>query len=233
MIAGYPLSITSGFLYQAIQQLHQGGEFKLTFDIVAMGGFPAHRARKYLAKKVFPAKPDIVVLQFGSTDASAPLRNNSLSRRQAGGPARPAEKVSTGAPAPGDILKWKLRSLASDLLRVPPLVPEDVYLEAVAGMVAECRAAGCKVVVVSPFVMGGGRSDRFAGRYTRALREKLSEISEVRFLDAHALLCQWPRGRMLLKDGFHLSPEAHQKLGAALAETIAGLARASFSGKNS
>jgi hypothetical protein len=82
MIAGYPLSIASGFLYQAIQQLHQSGKFKPVFDIVAMGGFPAHRAHKYLTKKVLPEKPDVVVLQFGSTDASAPLRNNFISRRR-------------------------------------------------------------------------------------------------------------------------------------------------------
>jgi lysophospholipase L1-like esterase len=124
-------------------------------------------------------------------------------------------------------LKWKLRSLASDLLQVPPLVPLATYQTAVLDMVQECRAAGCKVVVVSPFVMGGGRSDHFARRYTDALADYLPKVPEVHFLDAHALLSTWPRRQMLLRDGFHLSPEAHRKLGAALAKVIAETARES------
>jgi lysophospholipase L1-like esterase len=224
MIAGYPLSVATGFLYQAVQRLHQSGEFKLVFDIVAMGGFPAHRAHKHLTKKVLPEKPDIVVLQFGSTDASAPLRNNFISRRRTPKKQR-SEKVSQLPPSSRDIMKWKLRSLGSELLLVPPNAAQDVYLTAVLRMVDECVAAGCKVIVVSPFVMGGGRSDRFARRYAEALRENLPKIPEVHFLNAHALLAKWPRKQMLLRDGFHLSAEAHEKLGFALAETIAKAAQ--------
>lgn len=227
MIAGYPLSLEAGFLHQAVQRLHQTGGFKVVFDVVAMGGFPVHRARKHLAKRVLLHQPDIVVLQFGSTDASAPLRNNFISRRHLHDAAHPPEKIAPQPPAAKDIWKWKLRSFASELLLVPPLTPLNTYQDAVLEMVQACRASGSKVVVVSPFVMGSGRSNRFSRRYTRALQEKLSKVSQVRFVDAHALLSQAPRRRMLLKDGFHLSAEAHQKLGATLAGVIAGLARES------
>jgi lysophospholipase L1-like esterase len=221
MIAGYPHSLETGFLYQAVQNLDQTGGFQVTFDVVAMGGFPVDRAQKHLAKKVLSHQPDIVVLQFGSTDASAPLRNNFVSRRKSHSGSHSSEKVSPQSPAAGDAWKWKLRSFVSELLLVPPLTPLKFYQAAVLGMVEECLAAGSKVVVVSPFVMGSGRSDRFARRYTRALKANLPDAPEVRFLDAYALLSPLPRRQMLLKDGFHLSAKAHQKLGVALARLIA------------
>lgn len=225
MIAGYPLSLETGFLHQAVQHLHQTGEFTVAFEIVAMGGFPAHRAHKHLAKKVLSKRPDIVVLQFGSTDASAPLRNNFLSRQRLRNQSQGAENVSQLPPDSHDLLKWRLRSFASELLLVPPIAPLQSYQAALLGMVDECRKAGSKVVVVSPFVMGGRRSDRFARGYTRALQESLPRCPEVHFLDAHALLSQSPRHQMLLRDGFHLSPAAHQKIGVALAQAIAETAR--------
>ncbi len=225
MIAGYPLSLETGFLHQAVQHLHRAGEFKVAFDIVAMGGFPAHRACKHLAKKVLPQRPDVVVLQFGSTDASAPLRNNFLARQRSSKQPHGAEKGSRLPPTSRDVLKWGLRSFASELLLVPPIAPLKTYKAALLEMVDECRKAGSKVVVVSPFVMGGARSDRFARGYTRVLKESLPQTPKVHFLDAHALLSQSPRQQMLLWDGFHLSAGAHEKLGKALAKAIAETAR--------
>jgi hypothetical protein len=99
------------------------------------------------------------------------------------------------------------------------------YLNAHLSMVYECRVAGSGVVVVSPFVMGGGRSNRFARRYAAALSEQLPRSQDIYFMDAHAVLSQLPRHQMLLGDGFHLSPLAHQKLGAALTSVLAEAAR--------
>ena len=226
MIAGYPLAAETGFLHQAVQHLHQGGQFKVAFEIVAMGGFPADRARKHLAKKVLTPRPDIVVLQFGSTDASAPLRNGfGLRHQYSRNDSAVRGKVSARSAAPLDLVKWQLRNLASELLLVPPIAPLDNYLATLLSMVDECRAAGSAVVVVSPFVMGGGRSNRFARNYTHALAKQLPRTPGVYFLDAHALLSPWPRRTMLLRDGFHLSAEAHQILGAALSESLVTAAK--------
>ena len=221
MIAGFPLSQEAGFLHHAVQHLHQNGQFKVAFEIVAMGGFPACRAHKHLAKKVLAQRPDIVVLQFGSTDASAPLRHGFGLRHLF--PRKDPyihAKVSTQPPQPLDLVKWQLRNLASELLCVPPIAPLNDYLPALLNMAYECCAAGSMVVVVSPFVMGGGRSNRFARRYTQALAEQLPKSPNIHFLDAHSLLSQSPRPEMLLRDGFHLSTSAHEKLGAALGELL-------------
>jgi lysophospholipase L1-like esterase len=91
-------------------------------------------------------------------------------------------------------------------------------------MVDECVSAGIAVVVLSPFVMGGARSNRFAARYSHALRRHLPLSSVVHLLDAHALLSRERRSQMLLRDGFHLSARGHQIVGAALGQLLAQIA---------
>ena len=224
MIAGYPLQAEEGFLHRAVEQLRDEGRRQVALESISMGGFPAQRACHHFAKRCLARRPDVVVLQFGSTDASAPLRNAFFLRGSLHNGSHSRGKVSDQPPSMKDLVKWRLRSLASDLLLVPSLSPLEDYLAAIQTMVAEGCAAGCDVVVVSPFVMGGGRSNRGARRYTRAQELRLRKFPRAHFLDAHDLLSRWPRRRMLLCDGFHLSPEAHQKLGRALAEMIEGIA---------
>ena len=235
MITGYPLPAEAGFLYQAVQYLRQASKLEVELEIVTMGGFPVNRAQKHFRKKVLVHPPDVVVLQFGSTDAITPLhrgfgvrhlfKNDARLRLSVkrGGLFR--EGISPQPPAPLDLLKWRLRSLGSEILRVAPMTPLESYLTAFLNMVDECRDAGSTVVALSPFVMGGGRSNRFARRYTRALEEQLSRIPGAYFLDAHSLLSQERRSEMLLRDGFHLSARGHQKLGLALGQLLAKVAQ--------
>lgn len=218
MIAGYPLPAENGFLHLAVQHLRQQSATPVNLEIVALGGFPANRAPKHFAKRVLVHRPDVVVLQFGSTDASAPLRNGVLLRQLMKPKPHSRQKVSPLPPAPVDGWKWKLRSLASELLRVPPLTPLADYAGAMLDLAWQARSAGSEVVVVSPFVMASRRSNRFARQYTEVLHRRLPVDGKTHFLDAHALLSTTPRRELLLRDGFHLSPLAHQKVGAALGE---------------
>lgn len=224
MIAGYPLASADGFLQQAVQRLQHDGRFKVALEIVALGGFPAPRAPKHLSKRVLAHRPDVVVLQFGSTDASTPLRNGFAVRHFFENDSHTQEKVSAQSPEPFDLIKWQLRNLGSELLLVQPITPLDDYLSAQLDMVNQCLAAGCKVVVISPFVMGSGRCNRFARNYTRTLEQHLPKSQEVHFLDAHTLLSSEPRWKMLLSDSFHLSAAAHQKVGIALGELLTKVA---------
>jgi lysophospholipase L1-like esterase len=220
-------------MHQAVQHLLQDGKLEVELENETMGGFPVDRSRKHFSKKVLAHHPDVIVLQFGSIDASAPLRRGFgvrwLSKKKVrsrglfnrSGP----EGVSPQPPAAMDLLKWQLRSLASEILLVPPRTPLDSYLTAILNMVDECREAGSAIVVLSPFVMGGGRGNRFAQRYTRALEQQLSRVPGAWFLDAHSLLSQERRSEMLLRDGFHLSARAHQKLGLALGQLLVKVAQ--------
>jgi hypothetical protein len=103
---------------------------------------------------------------------------------------------------------------------VPSRTPLEDYLAAILNMVDECRDAGSAVVVLSPFVMGVNRCNRFARRYARALGQQLSCTPGAYFLDAHSLLSQERRSDMLLRDGFHLSAHAHQIIGVALGQLL-------------
>lgn len=220
MIAGFPLGLRHGFLQQAVGQLERSGQIKVALEIVALGGFPAPRAPKHLAKRVLADHPDVVVMQFGSIDASTPLRNGIGLRHFVKKDTHQRDEVPNSPPKRFDIIKWDLRSLASEVLLVPPLTPLETYLSAKLDMVEQCLDAGSKVVVVSPFVMGGWRSNRFARAYTRELKERLANRPGVFFLDAHTLLSPEPRRKMLLCDSFHLSAEAHHRVGVALAELL-------------
>jgi len=220
MIAGYPLPAENGFLHLATQHLRRQSSTQVDLEIVALGGFPAPRATKHFAKRVLVHRPDVVVIQFGSTDASAPLRNGIVLRQLLKKDPHVRDKVSPLPPAPADGWKWKLRSLASELLLVPPLTPLMDYAGAMLDLAWQARSAGSQVVVVSPFVMASGRSNRFARQYTDTLHRRLPLDGKTQFLDAHALLSAAPCDEYLLRDGFHLSAAAHQKVGAALGELL-------------
>jgi lysophospholipase L1-like esterase len=230
MIAGYPLSAETGFLDKAVQYLRDAQELEVELEIVTMGGFPVDRAQNHFAKRVLVTRPEVVVLQFGSIDASAPLHRgfgvrhllkkrvqlNQIFNRE----LKVRERDRLQPPTPLDVIKWQLRNLGGEILCVPSITPLNRYLPAILRMVKECRAAGAVVVVLSPFVMGGGRSNRFARRYTRALEHHLPKDPGVYFLDAHRVLSRGRRADVLLRDGFHLSAPGHQRLGVALGELL-------------
>lgn len=220
MVSGYPLPKEASFLRHAARKIQAGSADTVEVETVCLEGFPAGRAQKYLGKKVLSRQPDIVVLQFGSTDACAPLRRGFGVRQWLARRRRPRSEV---APIPArwnDPLKWKLRGLASDILFAAPFSTRDEYVSALSNMAEQCRAAGCAVVVLSPFVMGSQRSNRIARTYARALNKGLTRHRNVLFLDAHGLLSRESRRQVLLYDGFHLSACGHQVLGEALAEVL-------------
>jgi len=226
MIAGYPLPAENGFLYLAVEHLRQQTQTEPSLEIQALGGFPATRAPKHFAKRVLVHRPDVVVIQFGSTDASAPLRHGIILRHLLKKTPHDRVKVSPHPPGFADGLKWQLRSLASELLLVPPLTPLEDYVKAKLDLVCQARAAGCQVVLVSPFVMASSRSNRFARNFTAVLQRRLPLDGKTHFLDAHALLSSGQLRDQLLCDGFHLSPLAHRKVGTALGELLVQISRA-------
>jgi lysophospholipase L1-like esterase len=219
MISGFPFPAETGFLYHAVRHLQKHHALSVQHEVVTLGGFPVPRAQKHLHKKVLGNHPDVVVLQFGSTDASAPLRRSPVARLWTKQPDRD-EKVAVHPAGFKHALKWKLWGIASDVLLVKPVTPLNEYLDAMEQMVVECLAAGSAVVALSPFVIGSGHSNRLAKSYTRALRRRLARYPKCYFLNVHELLGQWPRQQMLLSDGFHLSEQGHAVVGERLGEIL-------------
>lgn len=228
MISGFPFPADTGFLCHAMHQLHRDHGKQAWVEVVTMGGFPAQRAQKHLRKKVLALRPDVVVLQFGSTDASAPLRRSGWVRLWVKKPVH-GDKVSPSSATWKHALKWRIWGVASSLLRVKPVAPLEEYLAAMNNMVKACLAAGSAVVVVSPFVMGSGHSNRLARRYSRALGEIFSRLPNCHFLDAYSVLQPLPRRQILLSDGFHLSARGHELVGDRLGEILLRVIRPTHS----
>ena len=133
--------------------------------IVSLGGFPAPRAAKYLKKKLFEFNPQYIVLQFGATDAQCPIRARSRPTdrgpptryRQQFQSRRGSERAAPYHGQPATVLsplRWQLISAIGYLRKIEPITPLSSYIAAIERMVDDCRAAGIKTIVLSPFVYG-------------------------------------------------------------------------------
>jgi hypothetical protein len=80
-----------------------------------------------------------------------------------------------------DLLRWRIRSIANDLLRQKPRTPPDVYLETMGQIVRAISEKQAIPVVLSPFVFGGQRSNRIARDCAWRLRQLLATIPYAHF----------------------------------------------------
>jgi len=221
MLGGYPLPAAVGFFDQAVQIVRDHGGYNVDLDTVIMTKYSACRAQHHLFEKVLTSHPDIVVLQFGSTDAGAPLRRGIGVRWIASktGIFKPV-RVSNHSPEFKHLVKWWLWGLASDVLQVKPRSSLNDFLAANENMVEQCLTAGSAIVVLSPLVMGFSRSNRFARIYSEALGERLAGRPGCYFVNAHAVLSRVSNRHVMLFDGFHLSACGHKLLSKALGDVL-------------
>jgi hypothetical protein len=87
-------------------------------------------------------------------------------------------------------------------------------------IVEDCRSAGITPVILSPFVYGSRYSTSNAITYANALRQLQSRAPGMIFVDCISLLSAFPRYKILLHDGFHLSPLGQNLVGEAVGEAI-------------
>ena len=222
MIQGTPFAREESFFERAIAKVKLGCEGPVETEIVALGGFTAPRVVRYLNDKVLAKKPAIVVLQFGATDTAIPLRKRlgSLS----GTSLSKASTQISGDPANGfNRLRWCVNGWVSELLSLQPVTEKRLYLDSIHSMVAQAQSAGARIVVISPFVSGYCRSNRYAKDYTRALQRELPSDAGVHLLDAHTELSQHPKRKVLCRDGFHLSQLGHELIASRLAPLLQAL----------
>jgi lysophospholipase L1-like esterase len=229
MIAGYPLK-GAGMFEIACRLVEERLARPVQSTIVSLGGFSAPRAEKYLKKKLFEFNPQYIVLQFGATDAQCPIRargrptdhrfsfiaNSNCSpgaaERMASYHSRPATALSP--------LRWQLISAIGYLRRIEPVTPLSSYIAAIERMVDDCRTAGIKTVLLSPFVYGSRYTMRKAIRYVDALHELHSRAEDMIFVDCVRVLANLPKSRILQHDGFHLSQLGQDLIGEAIAKSI-------------
>ncbi len=212
MVGGFPHRKEDSFFHHAIQRLQKESAHHIVPSLFTMDAFPVTRVPKHLPARCLAAKPDIVVLQFGSSDLIVPTR-----RRLHHGSTRPVHReVIIQSPSLVDRWRWAFRSLVGDGLRLAPVTAPEIYLETMTQIARTLLEHQVIPVVMSPFVFGGGRSDRIARDCANRLRESLSGLPGAVYVDAFGALDRHPRRRMLLVDGLHLSLEGQRVLAEAL-----------------
>lgn len=226
MITGYPHK-GAGLFEVACELVEKRFARPVQSTVVSLGGFPAPRAEKYLKKKLFDFNPEYIVIQLGATDAQCPIRSGSrpASELTAKGNSKPdAAPMSSsyhGQSATAmSSLRWLLASVIGHLRKVEPITPLSSYIAAIERMVDDCRSAGIKPVVVSPFVYGSRYTMRKAIPYVNALQELVSKTPDLILVDGVRLLADFPKRMILQHDGFHLSQVGHHLVGEAVGQAI-------------
>jgi lysophospholipase L1-like esterase len=216
MINGTPFGYEDSFFNVAISALESvfGNSVSIDSTVVSLGGFPAIRAVKYLKKKVCALDPDIVIIQFGSTDASVSIRKNIKKMRVS------PELVSQRELCWKELFKHKLKSIISEVLCLSPVTNKPEYINAIKDMIRVLRENGTIVVVLSPFHFASSISNRYAKAYRDALKLEIEFLDGVYFLNAHKDLSSYSKLRTLCKNGTHLSRFGHKIIGNELANLI-------------
>ena len=215
MIGGFPHRQEDSFFHHAIERLRLETAHNIIDSLFTFGGFPVTRVPKHLKNRCLAAHPDIVVLQFGSSDLVVPLRHRHHGSRD--------RQVSKQPPTRLDQMKWSLRSGLGNALRLTPVTPPEVYLETVTQLARTLLEHQVIPVVLSPFVFGSRRSDRIARDCAGRLKESLSASPKAVYVDAYAALDRQPRRRMLLRDGSHLSLAGQQVVADVLFPALKNL----------
>jgi lysophospholipase L1-like esterase len=214
MIGGFPHRSEDSCFHYAVEKLRKESAQNVIPSLFTMGGFPINRIPKHLEAKCLAADPDIVVVQFATSDLVVPIRRKFS--RQSGSVTAASRSVSANPPTLFDRLKWQLHGLIGDALRLSPVTPPEVYLETMTKITRTLLEHQVVPVILSPFVFGGRRSDRIARNCSNRLQQAVAALPKAVFVDAYAALDQFPRRQMLLGDGTHLSIEGQKIVGEVL-----------------
>ena len=214
MLGGYPHRPEDSFFHLALEQLREASSCQITTSCYTMGGFPITRVPKHLTARCLSAHPNIVVIQFASSDLIVPLRRKRSS--QTSDSHSTPRKVSSESPSLKNRLIWQIQGLVGDTLQLKPMTPPPVYLETMGQITQILLDHGIIPVVLSPFVFGGRRSDRFAAECSVKLSQSLAKQPRAVYVDAYSALARYPRHQTLLADGTHLSLMGHRIVANAL-----------------
>lgn len=214
MIKGTPFPVECSFFSVAISKLRLNRTDDIQSDIVSLVGFGAPRAKRHIERQLTKARPGIVVIQFGSTDANVPLRKH-LGR--VGGEVT---KNSDNSITWKDLARWRLKTVITGLLRLKPVTAEDDYIAAMDGMVRTALSMNVTPVVISSFPFGSNRSDRFSRIYKDRLKSVMQGLKGAYFMDVYNELGKYPKTKTLCQDGFHISKFSHELIGDLLAARL-------------
>jgi len=115
-----------------------------------------------------------------------------------------------------DRIKTFLRGCGGLIVGAQPFTSRADYRQSIAEVVEAVVATDAYAIVLTPFVFDNFLADAWARCYSCDLESDFAGRTNVRVINGWSLLAEYPRGKMLLHDGIHLSRLAH----AILAESL-------------
>lgn len=218
MISGFPHE-SGGFFDVACAEIERQVSIRTEKKLCSLGGFPAPRAKPYLASKLLGFRPDYLIIQLAALDALCPVRPRAApsSAKKSGGASTGAQKKPASLLSYG---RWLLLAMIGAARRAAPTTPLADYRDAMASIIDTCVRTGVTPVILTPFVYGSPYSMRSGALYAETLRELVAARPGALLVDCMTPLRQHPKHVVLQHDGFHLSLLAHSIVGQAIAARV-------------
>lgn len=187
-----------------------------------MGGVPINIASKYLDKKIIAHNPDIVILQFATTDISInlPKKFNNIQNTNIKTPIIQEDYYNNEVLYKiKNFFRYLIKNLIAFVYRVKPITPYNIYIKSLEEIVNKLNNNNVKVIVLSPFVSPDIFTNIRARKLIKYVKE-LNERLEFTFIDCYSLLKSYKISEYLLSDRVHLSKNGHTIIANKIAEVL-------------
>jgi hypothetical protein len=229
LIGGHPFPEEDGFFRLAVRDAAAETGVNIRHSITSIPSITAAKAVEMLAEKALSQNPDIVVFQFGQTDARVPTRGLL---REVLGPSVVSKQHVVVEDRPARLknrIVWFLRGCAGLALGAHAITSRADYRRSISQLVDGVVLSGAYPIVFTPFIQGCFLPDAWAQCYSRDLVNDLGGRTDVCVIDGWSLLSRHPRNKMLLHNGVHLTRQAHALLAQSLKTALVNRLRASVS----
>lgn len=216
-VTGYPLPEEASFVRQAAKGAQAETATEIGLEIIGITACPATKALEQLEEKVLSRRPDIVVLQFGQSDAKVAVKrrwHEAFGRTKL--TSRPPVLVSVKPMTARDRVKAFVLACAGLIVGAQPATLREDYRRSIAGVVEAVVATGAYAIVLTPFVFENFLADAWARCFSCDLEADFAGRTDVCVINVWKLLAEYPRTQMLLHDGLHLAQPAHEILAESL-----------------
>lgn len=226
MIKGYGISPEFSFLNQLKKYLD------LTNDnlesVISLEGFPINRAKKYVNTRVLRLNPDLVIVQFGSTDINVKLKDgiNKILKKEIFNidKLQPRKTTLTHLQLTSKQkvlrkLKYPLKFLLFSVLNIKPRTPREIYVSSMEEIITNLIANNIKPVILSPFIQLDPYTNFIGRKYAKDIKILQSKYDFI-YVDCISELNKHNIEDVLLSDGFHLSVKGHKIISDAIWEEL-------------
>lgn len=236
MISGKPFGAENSFFNQAVKLLES--KSAVQSHVVSLAGFPIDRAFCHLEKQVLRKKPSHVVIQFSSVDIASPHGYSYLIMERLGLlKAKRAVSQSNASSQncspehleaffgpikrfdPANSARRFIKGRLGVMLNVESRTDRDTYLATLRNMVQKIREQGAEPIVLLPFPFLDIWSDHQSHVLTKHV-ESLSKEMRFRVLETRKILAPYPRHKIFLSNGMHVTQFAHALLGKELGHIL-------------